>query len=263
MATGDANTPGSSGLSGEQVLDELDFLATVEHSLCVEYLLIQCVLGHDMPPADSGGSAQRVRDAAESAFGIALRQMDQLHRVNGALTLAGRPSQLGRASSIGGAGSEITFGLSSPTQLERLLDHEREIAAALDARYAPVCAAVASPEPLFDGELGAQITSLLDPCPDHSEALGDLDKHLRGVPPTEYLRATRRDPNNQLERSLLELSDQYYGLIVNTARAWFAHEEALGGELRGRALSTMDGLHAINGLLVGRGLLPSFRLAME
>jgi hypothetical protein len=241
------------------VLDELDRLATVEHSLCVEYLSIQCALGHDMPPAETGASAQRVRAAAEAAFVLALGEMGQLHRLNRALTLAGRRPQLGRASSIGDPGSEIALGRVRVAELERLLDRERAIASAVDERYARLCAAVASPDALFEGELLEQITSILDPCPDHSLPLAALRDHLAGVPPGEYIRASRRDPSGELERSLLELSDRHYGLIVATLGAWFAHEDELG-ELRNRALSTMDGLSAINGLLVARGLLPRFQL---
>jgi hypothetical protein len=247
----------TSGLSREQVLDELDRLATVEHALCVEYLTIHCALGHDLPPAETA-SGQRVRDAAEAAFGLALGEMGQLHRINRALTLAGRPPQVDRAASVGDPGSEIALGLKSSAQLERLVALEREIAAAVDARYAPLCAAVASPDPLFEGALLEQITLILDPCPDHSAPLENLRSQLEGVPPGEYLRASRREPSGELERSLLGLSDLYYALIVATVRAWFADEDELGGELRGRALTTMDGLNAIDGLLVARGLLPAF-----
>jgi hypothetical protein len=52
MSAGDQ--AGSDGpLSREQVLDELEFLATVEHALIVECLSVHCALGHDLP-ADQG-----------------------------------------------------------------------------------------------------------------------------------------------------------------------------------------------------------------
>jgi len=69
---------------------------------------------------------------------------------------------------------------------------------------------------------------------------------------------TRHDPADDLERRLLVLSDRWYALIVATVEAWCAFEQELGGILRGRAMSAMDGLNEINGLLVARGLLPAF-----
>lgn len=51
MSVGDQGAV-SGLLSREQVLDELDFLATVEHALIVEYLSVYCALGYDL---DAGG----------------------------------------------------------------------------------------------------------------------------------------------------------------------------------------------------------------
>ena len=56
-----------SALTHERVISELDLLASVEHALCVEYLVIHCALGHDQAPADRGEVAQRVSEAAASA----------------------------------------------------------------------------------------------------------------------------------------------------------------------------------------------------
>ncbi|MDQ4082449.1 MAG: hypothetical protein M3123_06130 [Actinomycetota bacterium] len=248
--------------SREHVLDDLESLAAVEHALCVEYLSIHCALGHDTPPPP--GSSPRVPQAAQAAFGLALSEMKHFHRLNQVLTLAGRRPQVGRASSISeDSASEIPLGPPSTTELQRLVDREREIAAAVDRRYAALCSVLASQPPLFDGELLDELTALADLCPDHSTPLGDLRKNLEGIPPSEYLRATRRVPGDDLERSLLELSDGHYGLVVGIVRAWFAHEDELGGELFGRAVSAMDGLNAVNGLLVARGLLPPFTLPVE
>jgi hypothetical protein len=251
-------------LSRDQVLDELDVLATVEHALCVEYLSIHCALGHDLPPADSGATAQHVHDAAQAAFVLALGEMHHLHRINLALTHAGRPAQVSRASNIAGVSvAEIALGPPCAVELERLLDREHEIAAAVDAKYARLHPAVASQHPLFEGDVLERMSVLLDPSPDHSTPLGALEEQLESVNSDDYLRATPRDPANPLERSLLELSDRYYALIVATLQAWFAHEDQLGTELPGRAFATMDGLHATNGLLVERGLLPAFTLLVS
>ena len=259
MPSGEADMSGGRPPGREQVLDELDALAAVEHALCVEYLSIHCALGHDTSPAPD--LSPHVPQAAQAAFGLALSEMKHLHRVNRVLTLAGRPPQVGRASSIArDSVCEIRLAPPSSAELQRLVEREREIASAVDERYLRLCSLFASRPRLFEGDLLEELTFLLDPCPDHSTPLAALDENLDGIPPSGYLRASRRVPSNELERTLLELSDEHYGFILAILRAWFAHEDELGGELFGRAVSAMDGLNAINGLLVARGLLPPFTL---
>jgi hypothetical protein len=235
-----------SALSREDVLDELDYLATVEHALVVEYLSLYCVFGEGLLPAEAGTLRPGELSAAEIVDGLAQREMRHLRRVNGVLVRAGRRAQVGRASSIGAAGAEVTLGPPSPAQLERLVERERDIASAVDERYARISDAVASIDELFL-------------CPDHVEPLSDLLRRLDSLAPSDYLRVTRRDPGDEVERTALEISDQHYRLIVATVGASFAHEDQLG-DLLNRALTTMDVLKEVNHLLGTRGLLPAFRL---
>ena len=79
-----------SALTHERVISELDLLASVEHALCVEYLVIHCALGHDQVPADPGEVAQLVSEAAASAAAVAQDEMRHLHGVNRVLVSAGR-----------------------------------------------------------------------------------------------------------------------------------------------------------------------------
>jgi hypothetical protein len=231
---------GEPALTAEAVLLELDFLATVEHALCVEYLLIHAAT------------------AASPAAALAQDEMRHLHGVNRALGAAGRPPQVGRATSITGESmSEIALVPPSPAHLEGFLKRAREIAAAVDRRYARLRPAVAPEATLFEGDALEQMSFVLDPGPDHATPIDSLDENLGGLKP-ESFRAAARDPADDVERTLLRLSDRYYGLIVSTLEAWFAYESELSGILRGRALSLMDGLDEINGALVGRGLLPRF-----
>src|SRR5919198_2555272 len=91
-------------LTRDEVLNELDFLASVEHSLIVEYLSVHCALGHDLEPADAGEAAHHVASAAQAASSAAQREMGQLATVKDALMSAGRPPlELVRASSIRGS----------------------------------------------------------------------------------------------------------------------------------------------------------------
>jgi hypothetical protein len=251
--------PGGSGLTREGVLDELSYLASVEHALCVEYLLIQCALGLDLPPADTGDVAQQISATADSAGTLAQAEMRHLHNVNRALVAADRPPQTVRAASISAAAaSDIMLVPPNPAQVDGFLARLAAIASAVDARYARLRPAVASPNPLFAGSVLEQLTSILDPAPDHSSAVAALGQDLGDAPPEAYLRAIRHDPADDLERRLLHLSDRSYGLIVATVDAWFAYEDDLGGVLRGQAVSTMGALNDVNRLLVERGLLPAF-----
>ena len=237
---------GGPPLTGDQVLSELDLLARVEHALCVEYLSIMCALG----PGPSAGAA----------FALAKREMRHLHEVNQALAAAGRPHQLGRASSIpGSSGAELALGPLRPEQLEGFRAHEREIASVVDERYARIQAALESAEPPFDPELVQRLTFILESDSRHAELLFDpVDRLPRPAPPPDVPRS------DELERSLLELSDRQYGLVLAHVAVWFAHEDQpdprLGGELpgRGQALAAMDALDAILALLVARGLTPPF-----
>jgi hypothetical protein len=244
------------GASQEQVLDGLDVLATVEHALCVEYLTIQAAVGPD--PEATGPTADRIREASDKAFGTALGEMGHLHRINNALTLAGRRPQVGRAARIERAGApDIVLDPPGGTKVEHFLERNRLIAEAVDAAYERLRSAAQAVDPPFEGELLDELTFVLDPGP-HVEPVVTLRDILEAIPATEYLRATRREPSSALEQSLLHLADLHYNLIVATVRAWFEHAAEAGGDLRGRALSAMDGAATLNAMLVERGLLPAF-----
>ena len=105
-------------LSREQLLDEIDFLATVEHALVVEYLSLYCVFGEQLLPAEAAASPPLLPGAADMVHGLAVSEMRHLHQLNQLLVLEGRSAQVGRASSIGPPGAEIPLGPQSAAQLE-------------------------------------------------------------------------------------------------------------------------------------------------
>jgi hypothetical protein len=245
-------------LSAAEILDELDDLASVEHSLCVEYLSIHCALGHDVEPADVGSTARHVAQAAQAASVAAFSEMRHVREVNRVLVHAGRPPQLRRASSIRRvSSSEVALGPLTSEQLERLLEREREVASAVDERYAQLRRAVESPSPVFEGELLSELISLLSPGPDHSGLQSSLTEELDGIPPSKFLRATPREPRDELERRLLDLGDHCYRLVVGSLQIWLEHENEVD-TARGQAVDTMSALNMGNRLLVERGLLPAF-----
>ena len=243
-------------LTREQVLDELDFLASVEHSVIVEYLSVHCALGHDLDPADTGAAAQNVAAAAAKASAFAQIVMIHLPSLNEALVRANRPHlELVRASSIRAtSGAQIPLGPLSRTQLERLVDRELELARAVDERFARLRDAVATPG-LFDGDVLGAVDEALA-APEHSGFAADLKQDLDGIPPSVYLRATPRDPTDDLEAGLLDLSDHSYHLLLEILGIFFNPENQLLNA--GQTIAAMKAVDKANRLLVGRGLLPPF-----
>jgi hypothetical protein len=235
--------------SRDQALDALDDLATVEHALLVEYLCVYCALGHD------GGKAG---PAAQVAFGLSLRAMKQLSRVNRVLVAAGRPVQVGRASAVRTPTGELPFDPLNRTRLERLVEREEALAAAVDARYELLRPAVAPRTAVFEDELLFDATFAVEVGLEHASAVVDLYTDLHGLTPAEFLHVTRIEPTNDLERALLAVADRHYAAVVETVGAAFAHDDALGGQLIQRAMSTMDLLNEVLRLLVTQGLLPTF-----
>ena len=79
-----------SPLSREEVLDELGFLATVEHALVVEYLSVFCALGHDLEADEGGATTDEGRNAASAASTLAMDEMFRLRNISFGLVDAGR-----------------------------------------------------------------------------------------------------------------------------------------------------------------------------
>jgi hypothetical protein len=175
--------------------------SSVEHSLCVEYLSVHCALGHRLDAADEGATARHVAEAAQAAAVLAQDEMRHVHNVNRALVQAGRLPQLGPASSIRrNSGSEVALGPLTLAQLERLVERERELASAVEERYARLRPAVAPPNPLFEGDLLEEIRRALDPDLDHSRLPAALEEELhrpRTLCALESKTAASRSPSRR------------------------------------------------------------------
>jgi hypothetical protein len=239
-------------MSRDEVLDELEFLATVEHALVVEYLTVRCALGHDLGPGEGGATTTEGGEAAAALESIARDQMTRFKHVNFGLVDAGRSARMDRAFSIS-SDSHPAISLDPPSaaQLERLLDREEAIALAADERYARLAPAVAS-DTAFEG--AEQLRPIVEEGQTHSGALVSL--HALGNPLADgVLRATRREPADEFERRLLGVSDRTYRVVVGVLQGRFVPE---GGTSLSLALSAMDALDDANRVLVQRGMLPPF-----
>jgi hypothetical protein len=239
----------------EQVLDELDFLATVEHALIVEYLSVQCALGHNLLPEHGGATTDDLRTLAHDIGNLAIEQMRHLKSVNRALTDGGRPAQVGRPDSIAG----IALGPPSAAQLQQLVEREEAIAAAVDERYERLRPAVESESPLLEDRLRERVRSVLAVCTNHTEDVAFLRTALHGLAPADFLRATRRETTDSFEQRLLAVGDQTYGLLLEIVRQWLGpQEDFVFIPFQDWAMRAMNDLDDIHRLLVQRGLLPRF-----
>ena len=244
-------------LTQDQLLDELDGLAPVEHSLIVEYLLVHAVLGHDIPAVEGDPISQRLHQAAEAAFWTGVGEMRHLHRLNTVLTRGGRAAEIDRAPAIDGHVLAAVASTTAPGTISALLDRERRIAAATDDRYLRLRAAF-DPATIGNPPWLEDLMFILEPGLDHRGSLSGLEEALQGAVPTDAVRLGLREPADQVERGLLDLSDGWYGLLLAIVDAWFNHEDQLGGVLPGRADAVMTKLNAVNLAIVERGLLPRF-----
>jgi hypothetical protein len=247
--------PAGSPLTRAQALDELEFLAKVEHALVVECLSVCYALGYDLG-ADEGGPTAQGSEAAGAAMSLAQHtEMFHLDDLNVALVHANRAAQLDWAASIpGGPGPDIPLGPPDLAQLQQLAAREYAIATAVDDRYARLVPAVTS-SPVFDGDLLTELqTVIVDHGSGHAAAFAAVTDPLTGLAPADYLRATRRDAADAFEQRLLDASNRAYALVIAALRDQFM---AAGG-FSSPAVSAMRVLDDINRLLAQRGLLPPF-----
>jgi hypothetical protein len=248
--------PADSPLTREQVLDELEFLAKVEHALVVECLSVCYALGYDLGADEGGATTRQGSEAAAAASSLAQQtEMFHLDDLNNALVHANRPAQLDRAASIpGGPGPDIPLGPPGLAQLQQLAAREQAIATGVDDRYARLVPAVTS-SPVFDGDLLTELQSVIvDHGSGHAAAFAAITDPLAGLTPADYLRATRRDAADGFEQRLLDASDRAYALVIAELNDQFR----VAGSFSSLAVSAMRVLDDINRLLVQRGLLPPF-----
>jgi len=217
----------------EAVLDELEFLASVEHALIVEYLTVGYALLADRP------------DPAGVAASLAQSQMFRFDGVNRALVTAGRSPTLDRAASIPAGGTDITLSPAGPTAYANLLDRELAIARAVDDRYRALAPSV-----------GPDLADLVvQTGPTHVDDLQSLRDAIGDPAPPGLLHTVRFEPADDTESTLLGASDSTYRVVVTALRAMYGADFS---DYRQIANTAMLALDAINQVLARGGLLPSF-----
>ena len=218
-------------MPAEEILEDLRAVAELEHAHLVYHLRLHYALGGERPERrdDVPGG---VRDAAEAAMLTAQVDMGHLKHVNRVVVRAGGEPVLGRAA----AGVQPM----TPVQFTHFPDRELALAGDVDRTYARIRAHVASPSPPFTGHLLDDLTNLLDVASGHARATPALAAHLSGLLPDRYLLVTGEEPDGEVERRLLALSDDFYGSLLVILRDHFADVDELGPPLRPQAISRME-----------------------
>lgn len=255
--TGGAGAP----LTSDQVLGELDFLATVCHAVLVEALTIQGAAGRDLPADQFGPVNDQAAGLAQVASSIAMNEMFRLKRINGALLAAGRLGETGRAPSIASASvPEISLAPLTPDQFIDIVPRELEIGRAIGERYARLAPSVTT-EPVFSGDLLTELQGVIEDGQRYPVLLAGYRGPLGSVPSGKVVRATRREAADDSEQNLLDTSDRAYHMLVELLGLAFvppSESQPQGGSLLPTAIEAMNITDAINTELTRRGLLPPF-----
>jgi len=257
-----AGSSGGRRVTRKQLLDGLRDVAALEHAHCVYYLRLHYSLGGD-PPEGGDPRPAPVQDAAQVASQLAQSDMFHLKDVNRILVRAGRDPALDRAARATSAtGRAIDLQPMTAAQFRDFPKREKALAAAVDSAYARLRSALSTPTPPLTGELLDELRFVLDMVAvegsDHTSKVLGLAQTLAGLTPAEYLLVTGVAPADELDRRLLALSDEFYGSLLAILGQQFADVGGLGPPLREQAVSRMEDMHKVNGMLGLRGLLPPF-----
>ena len=253
----------------EQVVDELVYLGTVEHALCVEYLYAHYSLDAPLTlPAGASSELVHIFAAARQVFEIAVDEMRHLRWVNEALNVLDQPPSVGRAERIGRQLDQpFTLEPLTPAQLQWFIDVERpsqDLTGALDGMYVRLHTSILRQPHLFPEHerLVHLIKLIIDEGADHFQRFSSVQRHLTGLAPDDYLRplADAAAPNLS---ALQELSDQNYAVVIGALRTTFSLGDRAGGVLLEQARRAMFNLHETNHFLAAQNVRPPFRLPVS
>ena len=282
-----------------QIIEELTYLATVEHALAVQYLYAFYSLDVPWkePNPDEELKAFRLWHAARTVFDVAIDEMRHFRWANEILQLLGADTTAKRASTLGRTFNVPFFmqSLSSP-QLQWFIDVERpsrSTVAGLDGMYVGI---LHSLQNLKDNEIAADVRrkaiEIVKLIADEGEGhyvrfstaqqnFAFYDDAARGELPSYVIKGEwrKKEENSNPDIPYASLygvpavastadgkemqadSDrQYQGLLILLKIAFAIPESNLSGGALRRAISIMLRMNSVNIALAKSGNTPLFTL---
>ena len=257
-------------MSKEEVIEELKYLATVEHALCIEYLYAHYSLNAPirLSNTDVNEDTRRIFAAAHEVFLIAIDEMRHLRWVNEALDLLKQDPSLGRAQRIGRTfDREFELERLTPAQLQWFIDVEKPSQSAgqgLDGMYVRLLASIDRQPELFPKpereRLLHLIKLIIDEGENHYERFLSVQQHLAEMSPDSYLRLLNDpEPESQLA-NLQKLSDENYSVLLGALEISFALGDRAAGMVLEQSRRAMFNLHDTNHYLASQGVGSKFKL---
>ncbi|MGW6917593.1 ferritin-like domain-containing protein [Kitasatospora sp. NPDC054939] len=270
-ALGVPAAPAVQPLTRPKVIAELKRLATVEHALCVEYLFAHYSLNapRELPEGtDPRSLTARIHAAAAEIFAVAIDEMRHLRWVNEALGTLDQPVVLGRAAQIERDGVHpFELRRLDPDVLQWFIDVEapsQQAGTGVDGMYVQLHETLVRQPELFPEDPGGRLAHLIkliiDEGGDHFRRFTAVKRHLAAIDPRQYLRTLGAGDGSPLQTRLLELSDQYYAILLGTLHTTLGLGDRAGGVLIEQSRRTMTNLHETNHALAARGVAPRFTL---
>jgi Ferritin-like len=252
----------------DEVVQELRYLATVEHALSVEYLYSHYSLRAPMqqPAPDADPVTREIFAAAYEVFLVAVDEMRHLRWANEALSLLGQGPSIGRAERLGRE-LDHPFELRplTPEQLQWYIDVEapsQAIGEGIDGMYVRLHVSIDRQPDLFPERprLVPLIKLIIDEGEAHYERFRAVQRHLSDLQPSQYLRALGVPSPGSQEAVLADHADASYGLLLGTLSVVFALGDTGAGTLIEQARRLMFNLHETCHRLAHRGVAPRFTL---
>jgi rubrerythrin len=250
-------------MTRERVISELQYLATVEHALLVEYLYAHYSLNAPMTLSEQDGTNQqtkRIFAAAKEIFSIAVDEMRHLRWVNEALDLLGESPSIDRTDRIGRQ-FKRKFELKplTPEQLQWFIDVEepsQSINEGIDGMYVRLHTSIVRQPKIFPehDRLVTLIKLIIDEGENHYERFKSIQEHLKGIDPPIYLRTLSDPIPNSRFLKLQELSDANYAVVIASLVETFSLGDKASGILIKQSVRAMQNLHEINHLLASNGV---------
>ena len=262
----------------QNLIDELYYLASVEHALAVEYLYAYYSLNapENLPEDTNDWRAKTIWTAGQEIFKIAVDEMRHLRWANECLNILDADISVGRAALLGRNFNEpFILRQLTPQTLQWFIDVERPSRVTtfgLDGMYVRILDAIEKNPDWFTPEAAANLVRIVklivDEGEEHYVRFSNVQRNL-GTITDSYLRSAygiggdgqpfEAPPETPLAR-LQQMSDHYYATILRLIQVSFALEDRASGKSIREAINIMFSLNRVNFQLAQQGMTPLFTL---